>query len=197
MNEVYSVAYGNPDIKIFQDRLARGEDVSDFTIGHLPHYIPAYFLNQLIDHVDREKYIKIGSNPIFNDDGSSTVNDENIANLLEGNIPPLASVLHYSGEKKRNTTNEVDDAIEIKRMSKQADIFPSILTNDSVNLSTEDIFRRDDEAKGGAKWIPYHEKEKFDTLKTYSDRSRKRKKNDSPEMKPEMKLHEFNLHTKC
>ena len=73
-NEIYLQAYGNPDIDVYKERLARGEDVSDFTISNLPHYIPAYFLNQLMDHINSQKYIKIGSNPIFNDDDSTLEN---------------------------------------------------------------------------------------------------------------------------
>ena len=56
-NEIFSQAYGNPDIEIYKERLAQGADVSDFTISNLPHYIPAYFLNQLLEHINNQKYI--------------------------------------------------------------------------------------------------------------------------------------------
>ena len=184
-NEIYSQAYGNPDIDVYKERLARGEDVSDFTISNLPHYIPAYFLNQLMDHINSQKYIKIGSNPIFNDDDSTSENNQNIASLLEGNvIPPSFEQVQYSGERRIIQPNEEgDDVRETLYQSKRRDVFPpSSLSNEDLNLSTADIFRRDENAKGGPAWVPFYEKDKFDTLKSYSDNQRKRNRCGSPVM---------------
>ena len=84
----------------------------------------------MINHVDQKKYIKTESNPIFNDEGSTIENENNISLLLKDNKPPLEAVSHYSGEKRQAAPNEVDDVNEMTSLSKQPDIFPQNVTNE-------------------------------------------------------------------
>ena len=146
----YSVSYGNPDIKVYLDRLARGADVSDFTDPILPHYLPLYFLNQLADHVHQQKYIKIGSDPIFNDDHATQANNDAISSLLEHNDPPTDEVFPYSGEKTVHSKLTNDDISEISRKSRQQDVFPPPPpTDEAMTPNDGEIFRRDDENRKG------------------------------------------------
>ena len=170
----YSVAFGHPDIQVYLDRLSAGQDVSDFTLPILPHYLPLYFLNQLAEHVQQQKYIKIDADPIFDDEHSSAKNNDIIRKLLENEEVADDSISQYCGERIPHSKLNNDDIREITQKSSQVDVFPTATTSEAPTVEDDEIFRRDDENRKGPTWIAYHDKEKFSTLKTYNQRKKTR-----------------------
>ena len=55
-NNVFALPFGHPDIKLYEQLKENNQDTSDFDVSNLPHFIPKYFLEQLVERVEQQKY---------------------------------------------------------------------------------------------------------------------------------------------